>query len=397
MRNYMNSGILSTLILHSTQLVFLEVALLCICFFADSSCVAGQGNIRLQGNTQLTGFKWNGEPFVNVYDNFTLDLDQSGKWLMTSYSTMDTNGCIVSGYDGINMFVVLYTSRILKAKDSTELTEEVPYEQARHSAVISTGEYPFDLYPIMKFSWFALISGQSLSHARSDRMPAPWLEARTDLLAYSFSNRFKQNASWPMCLMDAEFITIAQSIGNVKTNLLIPNDKASLMYRREQEEKVKGLQSDVLAARYSVQHYSNFSGMIIPTTYTLDVFWPGVGVNSEKTNVAQRFTGTITNIEYLEEAITGRPDPIGSITVRDYRFKYSDAMNAVQELRYKITDRRWKEIGDPTLQRGFEIMKRNSPRFNNLLNRTTKWIVLSVLLIVSFIPVFWLFMKKKKR
>ena len=99
----------------------------------------------------------------------------------------------------------------------------------------------------------------------------------------------------------------------------------------------------------------------------------------------------------VEGVLLGRPQPIGTITVEDYRFKYSDPKNALAGLRYKISDGKWKEADDPNLQKGFAAMRTHSPRYSSVATRKIKQIVLCLIIATSLLPIIlWLMRRRRK-
>lgn len=319
-------------------------------------------NMRLHGNTTLTSYGFQGEVYLTVTDEFTLGLDPQGRWLLISRSSIYADGVSAAGCDGRDVFVVQFANRWLKSKDNPELTPYVPFEQGLHLASISPGAYPHDLFPIVRFAWFALALGFGLGSPWNPSWPAPWMESRTDVLAYAFEAR--QDEPPPAgCYKQVSFLVRGETPEEYPS-LEVPADQAAYLRRKTRLDRVKELKPSTLAARYQVLECKEYLGMTIPTKYKLDVFWPGGGVvEPQTTEISKTYEGQVTAVEPLPGPVEGRPKPVGAITVNDHRFAYSDERTALWGLRYRIADGKWKEREDAELQRGFDIMKRVSKRF----------------------------------
>jgi hypothetical protein len=246
-----------------------------------------------------------------------------------------------------------------------------------------------------RFTWFALASGSYLSQPESNRMPAPWRNGRTDMLAYAFTNDIKEASTWPNVPLEAEFVTSPSLVDGELRDLVVPSnvrvfwkdgeqgtnvlvavssnyigpfvrgedlglsapplqtnqmDPRYLMVPRftmkflrgeEQGKSFPSVRPGQIAARYSVERSTNFSEVRIPLDYKLEVFWPGFGVNTTNRDTAEVYIGNVTNITGTDSNV-GRPEIWGTITVDDFRSSH-DPVHALNGRRYNITDRAWKE------------------------------------------------------
>jgi len=277
----------------------------------------------------------------------------------------------------------MYSARMLKSRDSAELTASVPYAEGRHIAAVSAGECPLDLHPASRFPWFALASGSYFRRTASNSIVAPWLDGRNDLLAHAFTMQMEQVPSWPWPLLRAEFLVAPKSLGSGKEDeLRAPIDETTATERDQQRAKIMSLEPWALGARYWVESVTNVFDTQIPTAYTLDVLWQGVGVSEPNTNVAQRFIGSVTNIERISQSVSGRPDPIGIITVTDFRFKRQGA----EELRYAVADNKWREADDPLLLKEAAIKKGTPPKTKSSKSRN-RTVVRFVVVFCAVLPV----------
>ena len=305
--------------------------------------------LRLEGTTLLQSFNLK-DGSLRPYqtdETFTLDLDRSGKWLLNTVSSTFADGTYATGFDGTNLYSVMYISRMLKDSKSKELTEAVPYEKGHHRVNISIGDYPFDVHSTVRFPWFALLSGDYLAKNKSSWIAAPWLEGRNDVMAYAYRVQFEREPDWPHALISAEFFSASEALPKQGTELTLIPELVDHGRRTEQYEVASGVPSGKLSARFSVQQHMEVAGARIPTEYTLEVFGPGVGFDTA--NLAKRFTGKITNVQAIE-GVKGPPEPLGTMIVHDRRFRSRDEGSSKEFLRYNITDQKWMTTEEALLQ-----------------------------------------------
>jgi hypothetical protein len=335
---------------------------------------------RVQGTTEYSFYNWTGERVVTRHlGSFSADLDRSGNWNLTAWcSTQDPNAFWVDAFDGTNRFMITYSTRFSKGPGSTELSEPVPIERGNHVAAVSSSPYPLDVWPLENVIWFALGSGQYLAGHQARNMPALWRSPRLELLAYAFTNVVEQDSRWPNVPLNAEFFTSVAPKEEELPGLLVPNSQSFLAMRDGDLKKARALEAGRLAARYSVEAATNFLGARIPIKYKLEVFWPGFGENTTNRSLAELYAGTVTNIARIDAA-AGRPEILGTLTVSDYRFHHQDALHALNDLHYKITNHIWRELADTNLQAGFSALKATVPRYHNIWGRGIKAVTLLVL------------------
>jgi RNA polymerase sigma factor (sigma-70 family) len=353
--------------------------------------------LRVQGYTEYRFFGFSDSRLISEsHTAFTLDLDRSGRWLMAARAGFNTNACLVMGFDGANNYGVTYSSCKSIYPGSAELTEDIPYEKGVHNATISQGAYPFDscTWGNQRLIWFALASGSYLSQADAGRMPAPWRDARTDMLAYSFTNAIEMSAAWPTVPVAAQFVTCPSLAQRDLPDLVVPenirvmrldpaegktvlvalssnfsgpfprgedyglsappiqansidpgllavamkNIPMRFMTGEEQGLKIPPLRPRRLAARYGVEQWTNFCSLLVPRHFKLEVFWPGFGVNTTNQSVASLEIGMITNVSAIAST-TGRPEINGELSVADYRQNPAGSRNPE---RYHIWDHTWR-------------------------------------------------------
>jgi hypothetical protein len=110
------------------------------------------------------------------------------------------------------------------------------------------------------------------------------------------------------------------------------------MTGEEQGLKIPPLRPGRLAARYAVEQWTNFCSLAVPRHFKLEVFWPGLGVNTTNQGVASLEIGMITNVSAITSA-TGRPEINGELSVADYR---QNSVGSRNPERYHIWDHSWK-------------------------------------------------------
>lgn len=323
---------------------------------ASTSTPGVLGALRYQGVVTQVAYNREGNPREPVIsDSFTLDVDPSGKWLLTSNSTIFTDGIVIAGFDGTSLITVMYNRRIRTSATSGEYIEFPDFKQGRHLAMISPGDFPHDLFPPSRVAWMALASHpprDSSNPGENSEMATPWLEARHDLLAFAFKATLKHAPDWPHALISADFIADPQNMPDEPSAYLFPTDLNARAHRPK---------PGTLAATFRTEGPRPIGEKQVYDRFNLDIHWAGVGVAEPNGHLAQRFSGSITKVESIPP-VTGIPEAVGAITVRDFRLRYRDKSTLVQQLRYKITDGNWREIDHPELQAMFNHQKERRRR-----------------------------------
>jgi hypothetical protein len=92
------------------------------------------------------------------------------------------------------------------------------------------------------------------------------------------------------------------------------------------------------------------------------------------------------------DPVSGIPNAVGIITVRDFRLQHKDESTAFQEIRYSITNGTWRQIDHPEIQGSFSINKQRL-RFGNMSNKILKACLLLILYCMVFGPIAYKLVK----
>jgi len=318
--------------------------------------------VRLSGTAFYSFIDWDtSRPIVQHHDQFLFDLSADGAWSMITRSTIDTNAHFVAAYDKTNVYTIYYATRGLKDRESFPWGDPVPLEKGNHLATVSPGPYLLDFWSPHVVTWLALAGSVSLTDDELTHMPAPWRDARQDLLAYAFAVEPAYALPHAKILTQALFFT-APLRHTEPPYLESPTTASAYRSRIQQQEMLRMLPHGRLAARYTVQQWTNLAGLAIPLLYRFEVYPLGLGVDITNQTPASLVTGQVTNVALLP-AVTAPPTILGTLSVRDYRFRYRDARNVLDFLRYGITNGMWKSTNDLFLRAGFEVVKVRSPRY----------------------------------
>jgi hypothetical protein len=351
--------------------------------------------IRFQGSIAQTVFDWEGKALdLIINDTFTIDVDPSGKWLLTSKSTIHTNGTMVAGFDGTNMITVMYNDRVLTSKTSTNYFETADPAQKLHQATMSKGGYPYDVFPPSRVAWFAVASGLQQGAGvvnNGSHYAAPWLQPRNEILAFAFKANRKHASNWPYTLLSADFTANPNDLPKEPDGFLIPTDKSTFDQTEDQKQSAQKLIDGSKAASFITEGSRMFAGIEFPVAFSLNIYWPAVGVHVSNDHLAQRYVGSITNVERIDP-VSGIPNAVGIITVRDFRLQHKDESTAFQEIRYSITNGTWRQIDHPEIQGSFSINKQR-PRFGNMSNKILKACLLFILSCMVFGPIAYKLVK----
>lgn len=345
--------------------------------------------IRFQGFIKQTVFDWEGKALdLIINDTFTIDVDPSGKWLLTSKSTIHTNGTMVAGFDGTNLITVMSNDRVLTSKTSTNYFETVDPSQKLHHATMSKGGYPYDVFPPSRVAWFAVASGLQQGAGVVDNgshYAAPWLEPRNEILAFAFKANRKYSSNWPNMLLSADFTANPNDLPKEPDGFLIPTDKTTFEQTADQKQRAQQLIEGSKAASFRTEGSRMFAGIEFPDAFSLNIYWPAVGVHVPNDHLAQQYFGSITNVESIDSVI-GIPNAVGRITVRDFRLQHKDESTAFQEIRYSITNGNWRQIDQPEIQGSFSINKQRK-RFGSMSNKIFKAGLLFILSCIFLGPI----------
>ena len=337
--------------------------------------------IRFQGSIAQTVFDWEGKALdLIINDTFTIDVDPSGKWLLTSKSTIHTNGTMVAGFDGTNLITVMYNDRVLTSKTSTNYFETADPAQKLHQATMSKGGYPYDVFPPSRVAWFAVASGLQQGAGvvnNGSHYAAPWLQPRNEILAFAFKANRKHASNWPYTLLSADFTANPNDLPKEPDGFLIPTDKSTFDQTEDQKQSAQKLIAGSKAASFITEGSRMFAGIEFPVAFSLNIYWPAVGVHVSNDHLAQRYVGSITNVERIDP-VSGIPNAVGIITVRDFRLQHKDDSTAIQEIRYSITNGTWRQIDHPEIQ-GIFGMNKQTPRFGNMSTKILKACLLFIL------------------
>jgi hypothetical protein len=327
--------------------------------------------IRFQGFIKQTVFDWEGKALdLIINDTFTIDVDPSGKWLLTSKSTIRTNGTMVAGFDGTNLITVMYNGRVLTSRTSTNYFETADPNQKLHQATMSKGGYPYDVFAPSRVAWFAVASGLQQGAGVVDNgshYAAPWLQPRNEILAFAFKANRKYSSNWPYMLLSADFTANPNDLPKEPDGFLIPTDKSTFEQTADQKQRAQQLIEGSKAASFRTEGSRMFAGIEFPDAFSLNIYWPAVGVHVPNDHLAQQYVGSITNVESIDPVI-GIPNAVGMITVRDFRLQHKDESTAFQEIRYSITNGNWRQIDHPEIQGSFSINKQRQ-RFGSMSNK----------------------------
>ena len=143
------------------------ILMLTICFIL-SECVSMADPakaLRMSGIGHRTKFDIDGKTVRTQHqDEIQMEIDDTGKWLLTSISTAVPQKKFSIGYDGTNTIKMEYLSGEFQYEGNTNKTIVLSNDNATALCSIYSGnEFPFDLWPPSKFAWFVLASRQYLT------------------------------------------------------------------------------------------------------------------------------------------------------------------------------------------------------------------------------------------
>ena len=355
--------------------------------------------LKFIGTAERTSFRLDGKTIRQKSEGrFELDLDASGKWLMTSFTDPAPNTRFCIGYDGTNTTEMEYFSGEFADEDNDNKMVSLTYETATSLASVYSGnEFPFDLWPTDQFAWLIFASKQYQSDTNHlGRIGDLFKRLQYDPIGFALKVVPTFSSDWPHVLKQAEFFFDLRDYPINPIGLAIPENEMDFKMVDGLWAQMRSKTSGVKVGTLTSDLVKNFNGYSLPSRYKLEVTWRGncvpdnaVGID----NLSQRIVLNLVDVQRIG-SVVGRPDFIGpGVLVKDYRFRHVDDDSVMEYLGYNITDKKWKSIEDPILRMRAAHNRVNSPRFGNTRNQLVKTI--GGVIIVSFFLVPLLVIIKK--
>ena len=359
--------------------------------------------LKFIGTAERTSFRLDGKTIRQKSEGrFELDLDASGKWLMTSFTDPAPNTRFCIGYDGTNTTEMEYFSGEFADEDNDNKMVSLTYETATSLASVYSGnEFPFDLWPTDQFAWLIFASKQYQSDTNHlGRIGDLFKRLQYDPIGFALKVVPTFSSDWPHVLKQAEFFFDLRDYPINPIGLAIPENEMDFkmvdglwaqMRSKTSGAKVGTLTSDLV---------KSFNGYSLPSRYKLEVTWRGncvpdnaVGID----NLSQRIVLNLVDVQRIG-SVVGRPEFIGpGVLVKDYRFRYVSDDSVMEYLGYNITDKKWKSIEDPILRMRAAHNRVNSPRFGNTKNRVVKTIGGAIIVLFFLVPLLVIIKKIKNK
>ena len=366
--------------------------------------VAGETSaLKFTGTAERTSFRLDGKTIrQKSKGRFELDLDASGKWLMTSFSDPAPNTRFCIGYDGTNTTEMEYFSGEFADQDNNNKMVTLTYETATSTASVYPGnEFPFDLWPTDQFAWLILASKQYQSDTNHlGRIGDLFKRLEYDPIGFALKVVPTFSSNWPYVLEQAEFFFDLRDYPKNPVGLAIPENEMDFKIVNGLWSQMRSKTSGVKVGMLTSDLVKDFNGYTLPSRYKLEVTWRGncvpdnaVGID----NLSQRIVLNLVDVKRIG-SIIGRPDFIGpGVLVKDYRFRHVDDNSVMEYLGYNITDKKWKSSEDPILRMRAAHNRVNSPRFGNAKNRAVKLFGGLIIVLLFLFPLFVIVKKIKKQ
>jgi hypothetical protein len=366
--------------------------------------IAGETSaLKFTGTAERTSFRLDGKTIRQKSEGrFELDLDASGKWLMTSFSDPAPNTRFCIGYDGTNTTEMEYFSGEFADEDNNNKMVALTYETATSTASVYSGnEFPFDLWPTDQFAWLIFASKQYQNDTNHlGRIGDLFKRLEYDPIGFALKVVPTFSSNWPHVLKQAEFFFDLRDYPKNPIGLAVPENEMDFKIVNGLWAQMRSKTSGVKVGTLTSDLVKNFNGYTLPSIYKLEVTWRGncvpdnaVGID----NLSQRIVLNLVDVQRIE-SVVGRPEFIGpGALVKDYRFRHVDDDSVMEYLGYNITDKKWKSIEDPILRMRAAHNRVNSPRFSNTRNRVVKLIGGVIIVLFCLLPLFAIIKKIKNK
>lgn len=377
---------------------------------------------QLEGKLILTGFDYSDpEKIIHSQTNlFSVTLQRQDYWQVCYESPQSfPDGYYTAGSDGENLYSIMYSlvhweppnlEQLRKLTGNESEIMELPIAQKFksvddnvHLASITSGQYPYDivLENDIRMVWFALSSEHYLNASTNvSRMPAFWLNARQEPLAFTFENEVETFPQWPRLPKKAKFKTLGRDSlpkdPATMPEIDYPEDRGAKRMLKEKLFLLDYLQAGHVSMEYTCLAQTNIGVSVLPLEFEFRSRWHAHGVSYFKTNqLAGLWIGQVTNIVRL----TNKP-PLGKLPIRgqglgihDYRFRNRAEGGKVNYLSYTTTNNVWPAKNSAFVQEHYEWhkMKQQEAEWNSL----GRFAGLVLMLLVLLTPVMhW---RNKKR
>jgi len=334
--------------------------------------------LRFTGTATRISFGIDGKtPRIQSEGRFELDLDPSGRWLMTSYCDSAPKIRFCTGYDGTNTYEMECFLGDFAYEDDTNRIVSLTYETSTSLASIYSGnEFPFDLWPTDSFAWFIFASKSyqdDTNHLGRTGDLFKRLEIDPIRLALKVEPRFTSN--WPPILEKAELFFDMRDYPSNHLGLALPSDEMQYKLVERLWSQLRARTSGVQVGTMTSAFLKDYGGHTLPSRYTLEMSWRGTSVPENSVGIDNLSERIILNLVDVKPVgtVVGRPEFVGpGVLVKDYRFRYVNSHSAMEYLGYNITDKKWKPFDDALLQAKAAHNRWYSPRFGNLKNQAVK-------------------------
>jgi len=190
--------------------------------------IAGETSaLKFTGTAERTSFRLDGKTIRQKSEGrFELDLDASGKWLMTSFSDPAPNTRFCIGYDGTNTTEMEYFSGEFADEDNNNKMVALTYETATSTASVYSGdEFPFDLWPTDQFAWLIFASKQYQNDTNHlGRIGDLFKRLEYDPIGFALKVVPTFSSNWPHVLKQAEFFFDLRDYPKNPIGLAVPEN-----------------------------------------------------------------------------------------------------------------------------------------------------------------------------
>jgi hypothetical protein len=289
---------------------------------------------------------------------------------------------VILGGDGTTVYLVL-SDRIAKKK----------FNLTGYAGNVFSGEYPIQSLGFnVTVPWLAYCLNPAHFDPKNDSLdlPAPWLFAWQDSLAYVYSCKYEPlegGLGLPKQLTYQPDPSLMDAFKHGRARSLVPPNEEGKQRITLEISRLSRIKEP--EAVYKVLTATNVNGITIPTafSFTQYAFFVNKITGSVDKKLLAVTTGVVTSVEPLEicDPIPRLSGEITNIQVADYRF--FNRTNRVGFINYVATNSAWiTDISDPLLTRLYASeVKRLHSRMPFVLRR--RGLVAGTLILLFSLPV----------
>jgi hypothetical protein len=355
-----------------------------ILFILSNSNHAQSNNqgIDITANIVNYWYSLDGDEVSNTTLRATISLNKDGRYTLRVDSDPDKGVEIIVGYDGEDLYTVLYSDEVLDMRGEV-MQSNRSRESSMHPAIVSKGPYPLHYTWNYTIPWYVYLNGRYDGIVSESQTPAPWLDARRQERAWCFQEKVTRLEEFPYLPKMSEFIFKKEFIQKNREELSVVNGFNTMNSRREEIAILENSQDGFKEAEFITKEHIDISGFRIPKLWEMKIYYSVEYDMEGKGKLMYLIRGETTTVEESGVKENYKPSISGILAVSDDRFRYRNNKYENEFMTYRITDRSWKSRSQVEAMPNYEAYKYNPKvTYNNKYSTIIKLLIGGGVLII---------------